>query len=104
MRCTRERSGAAVGLVGDSLTGDMGGDYTSCEEAIKIKRPNSTRPQAELEHCRGWFRQYPKFAGGFCGRLKMFTLRTLHARGCGPYGSERAPRRRYLREVLTVQN
>jgi hypothetical protein len=29
MRCTSDRSGAATGLENDSLTGGMGGDYTS---------------------------------------------------------------------------
>jgi hypothetical protein len=51
--------------VSDSVTGGMGGDYTSWRRPIKANGPYSTRPQAELEHCRGWFRQYPKFAGGF---------------------------------------
>src|ERR1700733_3681311 len=73
MRWTNERSGAAVGLEGDSVTGGMGGDYTSWEGAIKTNKPNSTRPQAELEHCRGWFGELPKFAGGFATRCKMVT-------------------------------
>jgi hypothetical protein len=54
-----------MGLDGDSVTGGMGGDYTSCDGAIKTNGRNSTTPQAEVEHCRGWLRQYTKFAGGF---------------------------------------
>jgi hypothetical protein len=57
MRCTRDRSGAAMGLGGDSLTGGMGGDYTSWREPIKTNLTNSTEAQAEVEHCRGWFRR-----------------------------------------------
>jgi hypothetical protein len=39
MRCTSERSGAARGFEYDSLTGGMGGDYTSWGEPIKVKAP-----------------------------------------------------------------
>jgi hypothetical protein len=45
-----------MGLEGDSLTGGMGGDYTSWAGAFKQKMANSARPQPELEHCRGRFR------------------------------------------------
>jgi hypothetical protein len=53
MRCTRERSGAAITFVGESLTGGMGGDYTYVPAVIKAHPSNSTRPQAEVEHHRG---------------------------------------------------
>jgi hypothetical protein len=52
-----ERSGAAMGFGGDSVTGGMGGDYTSWRESIKAKCRNSGEAQAEVEHCRGWFRE-----------------------------------------------
>jgi hypothetical protein len=40
MRCTRERSGAATGFGSDSLTGGIGGDYTSCGLPINPKTGN----------------------------------------------------------------
>jgi hypothetical protein len=53
MRCTSERSGAARrGLENDSVTGGMGGDYTSWGGSIKAKHRNSAQSQLELEHCR----------------------------------------------------
>jgi hypothetical protein len=67
MRCTRERSGAATGFESDSLTGGMGGDYTSCGRPIKAKSPNSTHAQAEVEHCRARLRESTVFAGVFSG-------------------------------------
>jgi hypothetical protein len=42
-----------MGFEGDSVTGGMGGDYTSWGRAIKAKSPNSVRPLAEVEHYRG---------------------------------------------------
>jgi hypothetical protein len=44
-----------MGLGSDSLTGGIGGDYTSWKEPIKPNPANSTRPQAEVEHRRGRF-------------------------------------------------
>jgi hypothetical protein len=46
-----------MGFGGDSLTGGMGGDYTSCDGAIKAFLLNSTTPQAEVERCRGRLRE-----------------------------------------------
>jgi hypothetical protein len=40
MRCVRERSGAAMAFVGESLTGGMGGDYTSWGASIKLHMAN----------------------------------------------------------------
>src|SRR6516165_5755181 len=60
--CIRERSGAAIGLESDSLTG-MGGDYTSWAWAIKANRPNLAQRQVEIEHCRAWLREIGAFAG-----------------------------------------
>jgi hypothetical protein len=37
-----------MGFGGDSLTGGMGGDYTSWRRPIKAYLGNSTRPQAEV--------------------------------------------------------
>jgi hypothetical protein len=42
----------------------MGGDYTSWGGATKAKPGNSTEPQAEVEHYRGWLRESAPFAGG----------------------------------------
>jgi hypothetical protein len=46
-----------------SLTGGMGGDYTSWRRAIKANRRNSPEPHLELQHCRGWLRESSEFAG-----------------------------------------
>jgi hypothetical protein len=54
-----------MGLESDSLTGGMGGDYTSWRRPIKANSPNSLRPQVEVQHCRAWFREWTVFAGLF---------------------------------------
>jgi hypothetical protein len=46
-----------MGFGGDSLTGGMGGDYTSWAQPIKTNSANSSGPQVEVEHCRGWLRE-----------------------------------------------
>jgi hypothetical protein len=56
MRCMRERSGASTALGGDSLTGGIGGDYTSCCRAINPKKANSALAQVEVKHCRARLR------------------------------------------------
>jgi hypothetical protein len=40
MRWTSDRSGAVMGFVGESVTGGMGGDYTSWGPAIKRPHGN----------------------------------------------------------------
>jgi hypothetical protein len=46
-----------MGFESDSLTGGMGGDYTSWALPIKVNEGNSTRPQPEVQACRAWFRE-----------------------------------------------
>jgi hypothetical protein len=56
----------------DSLTGGMGGDYTSWRRPIKANSRNSTRPQVEVKHCRAWFREWSLFAGVFAAIFQIF--------------------------------
>ena len=56
IRWVKERSGAATDFGNGSLTGGMGGDYTSWTGPIKANDPNFARPQLELEHCRASLR------------------------------------------------
>jgi hypothetical protein len=44
-----------MGFEGDSLTGGMGGDYTSWGGPIKPNIGNSSQAQGEVEVCRAWF-------------------------------------------------
>src|SRR5436305_11152347 len=76
-----ERSGATAGLESCSDTGGMGGDYTSWGSPIKRNEPNSPRPLLELEHCRGWLRESPQFAGKWAPTV------------CAERAADRAPRR-----------
>src|SRR5437763_9498382 len=88
----RERSGAATGLGSDSLTGGMGGDYTSWRGAFKANSPNSTRPQAEVQHCRAWFREWRAFAGLFGSNLAAFDVIILKTRSMRGFVRRTGPR------------